>query len=158
MKHSPRNTINTGISIFDDYYDNSWNEVTQLNSVFYEYYEGKSVIGYATASMSKLRTELEDGKRYYPALLLGMLGVDSNFSRQGKATELVYYIIGLSRKLMKEVGCRLVRVDVRKVQNTDNKYIENENLTKLYKRIGFNVSDIKDKKKTVLYFDLKIPE
>ena len=157
MTKPPSNAIDTGEPMFDDYYDAAWERHSNLSTFFYEYFEKKQVVGYVTASMSKIHTEIDDNqKQNFPALLLGMLGVDQNYAREGRGTKLVMYIIGLANKLCKQVGCRMVILEVRDIQTDDNTFTEDTTLIKRYKKLGFQVANTNKTNSKMMYFDLKV--
>lgn len=158
MKKSPRNTISTSNIEINEYYNyKSWEDVERLNCVVYELLEENKLAGFVTASMSKLRIKLDEKEELgYPALLLGYIGVDSEYKGKKYGKLLSDFVIGLANELKIQVGCRIVFLDVQKFYNEDNKnYEENSRLVNYYLRSGFEKSNVQSKKTiTVLYYDL----
>ncbi|MFX0173444.1 MAG: GNAT family N-acetyltransferase [Candidatus Hodarchaeota archaeon] len=157
MSEPPSNTINTRDPEINEYYkEKAWIDMLNLNSLIYEYWKDEKVVGFSTASMSKLRESLEGPPMGRPSLLLGRLGVDQAYTSQSLGEELTHYIIGLARKLKQKVGCRLVILDVEKIQDEKSgELIENEKLISNYVKLGFDKAKHQRREVTILYFDLK---
>jgi ribosomal protein S18 acetylase RimI-like enzyme len=119
--------------------------------------------GYVTTSMHLLQIESPDVRRdvelkgivrtengkqvkFFPALLIGMLGVCTRYKRRGLGRYMVMHAIGQAKNLSRTTGCRFVAVD------SDN----TEEAMGLYKSVGFKVleSRKKDRKTIEMYFDL----
>lgn len=153
MKSIPTFRIETEDKDITDYYSNinrGWKDSSLLETVIYELLLNEKVIGYVTASMKSLSETLDDVEYFvHPALLLGRMGIDINFRKQGFGPKLVKFILGLAIKLKDEIGCRFVILEVDK---------NRERLVNFYSDLGFEKAEYqpKEKKKElyVMYFDL----
>jgi len=160
MGNPPSRKITTRDPAVNDFYNTrAWDDMLGLNSVVYEYWLDSHVIGFVTANMSKLRAKIDEDQPEwaYPALLLGQLGVDQNYSGKDYGVELVHYILGLAHSLKEKVGCRIVFLDVYHLEDEESgKKVENERLIRYYTDIGFDRSSVQHRKKklTTLFFDL----
>ncbi len=174
MENSPLNPIDTRVPSINKFFnEEAFYKMTNMDCTVYEFWWEGLIIGFITVSMNKLFYLLPETEKSttYPAVLIGQLGVDKHYNRKVYADlhteeseygsfgeELVDYGIALAFKLSNHIGCRLVFVEIMKIENDNSILIENEELVDYYiNYYGFEraITRIKEKTHTILYYDLK---
>jgi ribosomal protein S18 acetylase RimI-like enzyme len=86
-------------------------------------------------------------RKKFPAIVIGMLGVDERFRRKGLGTHMLRHAVVTALDAADTVGCRVVYVDSDKTYDAIG----------LYKSAGFAEVPHPDAKRTTswMYFDLK---
>ena len=86
-----------------------------------------------------------DAKKF-PAMLIGMLGVDKGYRGRGLGKEMVREAITCALEAAPKIGCRIVHVDS----------LRTEGAIGLYESMGFTMADDQDNRAAPwMYFDLK---
>jgi len=120
--------------------------------VTYLFLYNNQVVGFVTVAMSQIELKLAKTSKlpfrvtikYYPAMIIGRLGVDNNYRRRHIGTNLCLWCLYFAKEMSEKVGCRVV------VVLTDGDHIE------FYKKCNFDVVTEQEKKKRVFLY-LKIP-
>lgn len=92
-----------------------------LSTVYAVRYEDK-IIAFFTISMSAISLEKlseEDTvsgytPKSYPAMLLGNMGVDSEFQKKGVGKSICNFVVGLAQDITQRVACAVVRLQTDK--------------------------------------------
>jgi len=119
--------------------------------VTYLFYNEDKIAGYITVAMgsisvkmTKLRIDVFGDKIRYPAVLLGRLSVQNGLRRRAVGKCMVYWCIGLAKRLSEEIGIRFVVL-----------VTKDESRIKFYKECGFEESAIhQDRDMKMMYFQL----
>lgn len=83
----------------------------------------------------------------FPALLIGVLGVDRDYRRRGIASRMIETAIDYANEAAITIGCRLVHVDSDKTEAAMN----------LYASMGFTKASGQEKRsRTWMYLDLGV--
>lgn len=124
---------------------------------------GGDVAGYMTTSMGYTRftdspwwsgigllgikfTRQGKDEKQFPAVLIGMLGVDKRFLEKGLAKVMVGEALSSALEAAPKIGCRIVHVDSLRTPSAIG----------LYTKMGFTMADKQEKRgKAWMYFDLK---
>lgn len=157
ITENPNEAIDCGDSEINDFFRNQVIDSFETGiCVSYGYSIRDQTVGFVTTSMSKLFTELNGLSFNFPSVLLGQMGVDRTHQGRNIGRRLVKYVLGLANNLKENIGCRLVILEVKKVENSATGDLESNNeLINWYKRLGFEVSKLQNKRTTdFLYFDL----
>lgn len=118
-----------------------------ISTIYSVKYEGRP-IAYFTLSMGVIKTaELlpEDIKyeiefSYYPALLLGHMGVDKNFWGRGVGNSILMHCLGLAQKINDDIACSALMLHT------------NRNTAGYYQKKGFkNIEPEKSKELVIMY-------
>lgn len=160
MENPPSGHLITRSQDINDFYTTkAWENSIRFYNVVYEYWLNGEVVGFVTACMSKLRVKIdEDWPEFnYPAVLIGRLGVDQSHNGNGYGKELVEFILALAHEHKEEIGCRIVYLDVSHIEDDSGKKVENERLIRYYINLGFERSNVQQRKNKLisLFFDLK---
>ncbi len=125
---------------------------------------GRELAGYIATSMSlmqlytatqkeqlglekvKFHEQQKNEAKFFPAFLIGMLGVCERHQRKGLGSVMVKYAIGEARAISEAVGCRFVVVDSEKTDKALG----------LYKKNNFTIIEGQDAERETawMYFDL----
>ncbi len=93
--------------------------------------------------------KLKKRQKTYPAIKIGRIGIDKNFSRMGIGTKIINVVVGTARIYSKNVGCRYICVDAYN-QPEVIAFYENNNFKKIK-------SKIKEGKTVLMYRDIIVP-
>jgi GNAT superfamily N-acetyltransferase len=116
----------------------------------YLWYHRERLIGFATLIMSQLKknemhkeTRLEVGKEFYPAILIGQLGVQKEFQKLGIGSMICGWCLGKAHELSEQLGCRFLIVNAV------------ENKIDWYKRRGFQLLPKQgNRREKVMFLDI----
>jgi len=102
----------------------------------YLFFNKQNIVGYVTLAMSQLETKFVDetnhskiSRKFYPALLIGRLGVDNKFRDRNIGTNLCLWCLGKADDISKEIGCRLVILQTQ------------VNVVDFYRKSGFKIGE-----------------
>ncbi|HKM59871.1 MAG TPA: GNAT family N-acetyltransferase [Candidatus Bathyarchaeia archaeon] len=120
--------------------------------VTYLFFHQERIVGFVTLAMSQIETRetafrlpLKVTIKNYPALLIGRLATANEYRGRNVGKSICLWCVSTTRKLSREVGCRLVVV------------MTNINKVEFYSRCGFDLvpkSEKKDKK----WMYLQVPQ
>ena len=155
MEHAPTNELNCRDPSYNEFYLNSWDKMKKRQTFVYEYWFDNVVVGIVTVTMDKMRIDLDGVEISYPALLLGRIAVNQEYTGISTGSEMIDFIIALADKLSNEVGCRLIMLHVDKIRDESGDFVINQRLVNWYYDNGFDFSSYQPRKsKSFLYFDL----
>ena len=90
----------------NSFFERSFEEVESNNSQVYVITDDDQMIGFYSISMSSIRA-LINGKDYkHPICLLGQLGVNKPFQKQGFGSYILDLAIHKAKLISKEIGCK----------------------------------------------------
>ena len=114
---------------------------SNLAVVYLVFYENK-IIGYFSLSSDsvKVNKKLDIKLKYYPSMKIGRLAVDKKYQSGGIGTWIIWWVIGLTKKIRKSNGIRYISVDAYNNTDTLNFYTKNKFL--IYGKIKKNMLNI----------------
>lgn len=111
-----------------------------------------------SARKNKLTTRIPRQKRFksYPAVLIGRLGVNKNYKRNGIGSELMDFIKSWFVDKDNKTGCRFIVVDSYNTENALQYYLKNgfEFLFSSESQEKENIGNQRELKTRLMYFDL----
>ncbi len=130
----------------NSYFERSFEEVELKNSQVYVITSDDQIIGFYAISMSSVWADI-DGKTFrHPISLIGQLGVNKPFQRQGYGSYILDVAIKKGKKVSKEIGCKGLIVETYKDDLVDS----------FFKKKGFILLAKKDMKekglKCILFY------
>ncbi len=93
----------------------------ERQGITYLFFRSTEMVGYVTLAMSSIpakrmehRFKKEVSLSFYPALLIGRLGVSNDWRRKGVGAHICEWCIGLAIDLSDKIGCRYVILETSK--------------------------------------------
>lgn len=90
--------------------------ISKMNTTYVCLYNGDTV-AYFTLSSDSIKINKDDQERIglkyasYPALKIGRLAVDSNYTHRGIGSTIILWVVGLAFELCEQIGIRFISVD-----------------------------------------------
>jgi GNAT superfamily N-acetyltransferase len=138
--------------LIDDALNNQKLAISTTYLVFYN--PDNRLVGYISILADALRVHgttigksfVDIGVNYktLPALKIGRMCVDKNYSRRGIGTHMIYFAMKILLKMSEKIGCRFIFIDAK--TQTD--------APKFYKKFGFVVLKAREKGTIPMFLDM----